>query len=66
MTIIFERSRLQTQNFAKIVIYVYFESKKSQECECMRVYSVKENIEGDATLKIFFVPSKVFDEWLYL
>ena len=34
----------------KGVIYVYVKSKKFRECRCMCLYSVKQNIEGDANL----------------
>ena len=35
----------------KFVVYVYVKIKKFQECAFMRLYSVKQNIEGDANLQ---------------
>ena len=34
----------------KCVIYVYVKSKKFQECACMRLFIVKQNIVGDVNL----------------
>ena len=53
MAIIFEHNHLQptTRKLCQNVLYMYMlKVKKFQECAFMRLYSVKQSIEGDENL----------------